>query len=118
MEYGFFDGDSIGTTLEGLLRNDKIADASNLSSMINIAMQEIKEYLDNIAEYEIIIFGGDDLLIKTKNEKISQTVIDKIRQTFFKRTGCTISGGIGSSIIDAMNKLGKAKDSGRNKVLQ
>lgn len=118
MEYGFFDGDEIGTTLEDLLREDKVEDASKLSAMINLAMQEVKDYLNKIEKYEILIWGGDDLLIKTNNGKISQTVIDKIRKTFFERTGCTVSVGIGLSIIDAMNKLGEAKNSGRNKVIR
>lgn len=118
MEYGFFDGDEIGTTLEDLLRANKVEEASMLSAMINVAMEEIKVYLDDMDKYEILLWGGDDLLIKSKNGVISQTVIDKIRENFFKRTGCTISGGIGSSIIEAMDKLGKAKDSGRNKVIR
>lgn len=118
MEYGFFDGDEIGNSLEELLRNDKVEDASNLSAMINVAMKEIKEYLDEIEKYEILIWGGDDLLIKTINGNISQTVIETIRTIFLKNTGCTISGGIGSSIIEAMDKLGEAKISGRNKVVR
>ena len=36
MEYGFFDGDEIGTTLEELLRDDKVEDASKLSAITTL----------------------------------------------------------------------------------
>ncbi len=115
--YIFFDGDEIGNTMKNLLLNAKVDEASSLSSNINIAMQLIKERLDANNKCEILIWGGDDLLIKLNSSEGNTHIIDEVRKVFYEKTNCTMSGGIGKNIVEAMKNLNIAKNSGKNRVI-
>lgn len=118
MKFAFFDGDLIGSTIEKFLLNGDIELATALSANINLAMVEIKELVDQYSKYEILIWGGDDILITSRNRRVSDKLIKEIRTLFKDRTNCSMSCGVGSSIKEAMENLGEAKESGRNKVVK
>ena len=68
MKYAFFDGDNVGNTIEILLIENKIKEAQDLSNNITKSLNKIKKRIND--KCEIVLMGGDDLLIKVKEDKI------------------------------------------------
>ncbi|MEN8907560.1 MAG: hypothetical protein ABF289_16535 [Clostridiales bacterium] len=62
--YLYFDGDNVGNNLELFLIDNEIEKAKELSTNINVALKDLKEKLMKLGACEIILFGGDDILIK------------------------------------------------------
>ncbi|MXP76950.1 hypothetical protein GN277_16640 [Lachnospiraceae bacterium WCA-9-b2] len=56
--YAYFDGDSIGDSIELLLLNGKIQEAKELSSKLNDAIYQLKMEMKLMPNIEIILFGG------------------------------------------------------------
>lgn len=116
MLYAFFDGDDIGTTIEILLLEDRIADAIAFSTNLNDVNKEIKIMLNSRDGIEIIILGGDDLLIKFDSKKYGQMLIEEIRAHYKSKTGTSLSCGIGKSIPESIQNLRLAKLYGKNQT--
>ncbi len=64
MRYAFFDGDNIGNTIENLLNSGRVREASQLSESIKDAVFQIEKFISSFEGAELIIAGGDDVLIK------------------------------------------------------
>lgn len=113
MKYVFFDGDNVGSTIEILLIENKIIEAQKLSKNISIALKKIETYLEDKAN--ILILGGDDILIEVKEDFLVQ-VISEVQSIFKESTGLTISGGIGNSVKSSIYQLSLAKLYGKNQI--
>ncbi|NOU48911.1 MAG: mCpol domain-containing protein [Bacteroidales bacterium] len=113
-QFAFFDGDNVGNTLEILLLDNNVRQAQNLSENINRAIIEIKEKLQN--KGDIIIAGGDDILVRLKNDDDLVKILEDIRQIFANTTGLTISCGVGKDIQTAIYQLSIAKLYGKNQI--
>jgi hypothetical protein len=114
--YAFFDGDGIGNKLEVLLLENKIDDAQKYSSALKKVFSEIEDELISDGNIEIIIIGGDDLLIELDFDNYGIDYLEKIRSKFEKRTGSTFSCGIGKNIQEAISNLYFAKVYGKNQI--
>ncbi|MEL7120328.1 MAG: mCpol domain-containing protein [Bacteroidota bacterium] len=116
--YAFFDGDGIGNKIEILFRDGKIEQAKEFSESLKMAMQIIEKELSKNPKYEIIIIGGDDLLIKKKG-RFSKSELEEIRELFKNNNseGATFSCGIGSTVSESIDSLGLAKLYGRNRII-
>ena len=64
MKYLFFDGDNVGISIEKAFMSDDVKFAQKLSKGINNAIKLINNYLKSLDNVEIILIGGDDILIK------------------------------------------------------
>ncbi|MEM9681202.1 MAG: mCpol domain-containing protein [Bacteroidota bacterium] len=114
--YAFLDGDSIGTRLEELLSKSKALEAALLSETIKTAMLEIDRLLSSKDDVEIIILGGDDVLIQYEYEIYGTEIVHEIIHTFKTVTGLSMSCGIGLSINQSILSLDAAKKNGKNLV--
>lgn len=112
--YVYFDGDNIGDSIELLLLNGDVKGATKLSAKLNDAIQQLKDELDNKLDIEIILFGGDDLLIKYDDVSNHLNIIQVARENYFDCCGHYISCGGGDTLNIAMQNLRKAKVMGKN----
>lgn len=116
MIYAFFDGDNIGDTLEILLMENKVAEAQNFSNNIKVAFTEIKAKLKSSPDVEIIIAGGDDLLIKYNPALHDKSLLEEVSAIFKARTNHSMSCGVGEDIPQSVQNLYLAKLYGKNRI--
>ncbi len=115
--YAYFDGDGIGDSIELLLLNGDIEKARILSSNLNDAIYQLKKEISLLLNIEVILFGGDDLLIYYDYIKTDLEIIIEARNNYFNCCGHYISCGCGNTITLAMENLRKAKLMGKNHFL-
>jgi len=116
MVYAFFDGDNIGDTLEILLTEDKVAEAKSFSNSIRDAFGDIEANLKASPDVEVVISGGDDLLIRYDPTLHGKSFIQQIMATFKSRTGHSLSCGVGEDIPQSVRNLYLAKLYGKNQI--
>jgi CRISPR/Cas system-associated protein Cas10 (large subunit of type III CRISPR-Cas system) len=116
--YAFFDGDNIGPTVEKLLTKGQVREASELSENIKLALAEVEKIIEFSNEVELIILGGDDILVKYHYHSLesSKFFLEKIRERFFVLTGNTMSCGVAEDIPGAIWNLHLAKLYGKNMI--
>lgn len=112
--YAYFDGDNIGDSIELLLINANVKEATKLSVKLNDAIRQLKDELNDKLDIEIILYGGDDLLIKYDDVSDHLNIIQVARKNYFDCCGHYISCGCGDTLNIAMENLRKAKLMGRN----
>ena len=116
MKYLFFDGDNVGITIERFLMSGDLESAKKLSNGINHSILLITEYLKSLHNVEIILIGGDDILIKVNLVSEEGEIVNKITDIFKKNTELTMSCGIGNDIKESIFNLHIAKLFGKNQT--
>lgn len=118
MKYKFIriDCDNVGDKIELCLYELNIEKAQAINNLIRKSIVELSENLRKILNSEILLIGPDDILLKTEISNLNKNKLNKLKDDYFKKTGFTISIGIGNDIIEAMRNLDIAKRSGRNKI--
>lgn len=109
LKYAFFDGDNVGNTIENLLNRNRVAEATHLSESIKLSIFQIELFVRSIEHVEIVIAGGDDLLIRYDSEKCQFELLERISNLFTIQTGLSMSYGVGDDISQAINNLAKVK---------
>lgn len=105
MKYVFFDGDNVGKNLEILLNSNRLGEASTLSENIKIALTKIEKKLLELKDINIIILGGDDVLIGYESGSYDDSFLNEIAQIFKIQTGLSMSFGTGSTVFESINNL-------------
>lgn len=116
MPYAFFDGDSIGNTIELLLLEDKVKDAVSLSESLSNANEVLRATLATKSGVEVVILGGDDVLIRYDHQKQDRTLLEEIRNLYKSNTGISLSCGVGESISESIQNLHLAKLYGKDQI--
>lgn len=116
IKYAFFDGDNIGNTIENLLANGKITEARHLSESIKLAIFQIELFVNSVEDAEIIIAGGDDVLIRYDANKCSYRLLEYISSIFTKQTGLSISCGVGNNVSQAIDNLINVKKQNKGSI--
>lgn len=116
MAYIFLDGDSVGPTLENLLRADRTPEATALSSKLRDVVSNLEQVLLARSGAELVLFGGDDFLVHCDHTVDPFRLATQIRQFFSNATGLTMSAGIGKTVTEAIDNLALAKSSGKNQT--
>ena len=111
-----FDGDDVGNQIELLLLDGKLDEAAIISQKLILAIQQFRQSLEN-AGGRIRLCGGDDVIATSPASSISLQLINKLRADFEATCGLTISGGVGSSVQEALLNLRRAKLSGKNRLV-
>jgi CRISPR/Cas system-associated protein Cas10 (large subunit of type III CRISPR-Cas system) len=114
--YAFFDGDNIGDKIEIMLLENRVTEATEFSEKIKTAMSRLHEITKTQSGVEVIIFGGDDLLLKYESNFIHIDFLEKLRSEFLEITGNTMSCGIGESVKESVMNLYFAKLYGKNQI--
>ncbi len=116
IKFAFFDGDNVGVAIEKMLTIGDISKAQKLSTAIKEALGLMENEIKKYNSVEIIIIGGDDLLIKFIDTDIHQQLIKNLIQIFETTTSLSMSCGIGDSINEAIYNLHLAKLFGKAQV--
>lgn len=110
------DGDNIGDKIELSLLNEEYIKAQSIHNKVQSSLKLIRNKINENAKMEIIMFGSDDILFYVEMDFDYINFLEQIMKDFFKETNCTISIGIGNTIINSIYNLRKAKLSGKNKI--
>jgi len=114
--FAFFDGDNVGSTLEILLIEGKLEKAMRLSTRLKETLDGLCQLLATRDGVDILIAGGDDLLIRFDKTLHGIELLADIRKTYSAGTGLKLSCGTGASIIESVNNLRLAKLYGKNQI--
>ncbi len=82
MHYAFFDGDNVGSSIERLLSNNQIHEATHLSERIKLAILKIELLAASMNGVEILISGGDDVLIKFDRNIYDYSFLNSVSRIF------------------------------------
>lgn len=116
LRYAFFDGDNVGNTIENLLNTGRITEATHLSESIKLSIFQIELFVKSIEGVEMIIAGGDDLLIRYDFQKYGSELLKDIADLFTKQTGLSISCGVGNNVSQAINSLVDVKQQNKGTI--
>ncbi len=116
IKYAFFDGDNVGNSIENLLNNKRVIEATHLSESIKYAIFEIEQFVGSLNDTELLIAGGDDVLIRYDSEQYSLDFLLKISDIFNKYTGLSMSCGVGENIEESINNLIIAKKQSKGSI--
>ena len=103
------DGNQIRVKIESHLFKNELKKVKEVSENITVAINQLKKIAIRDLEAEIIMAGGDDLLIRVHKEKYDKRVLLKMSSTFQELTECSFSFGVGDTIEIAHSNLNKAK---------
>ena len=111
------DGDDIRLQLERYLFENEIVDLNAFSNSLNDAITRIKQKVISDLKAEIILAGGDDIIIQVDKNLYDQKYFLKVIDYFKEHTGCTMSFGVGKTIEIAYLNLMKAKAKGKANIV-
>jgi CRISPR/Cas system-associated protein Cas10 (large subunit of type III CRISPR-Cas system) len=117
MIFVYFDGDDIGPALELLLLDDLIEEAREYSRSINIAFRAVLNTLTDGEDVDVIVAGGDDLIVSWPDGSLATTDVHRIRHIFHDSCGRTMSAGVGFSLSEAAANLRRAKLAGKDRIV-
>ncbi|MCP4351110.1 MAG: hypothetical protein GY795_37065 [Desulfobacterales bacterium] len=116
IKYAFFDGDNVGNSIENLLNSKRVIEATHLSESIKHAIFEIEQFVGSLNDIELLIAGGDDVLIKYDSEQYNLKLLERIPNIFNKYTGLSMSCGVGENIEESINNLVIAKKQSKGSI--
>lgn len=116
VQYAFFDGDNIGNAIENLLNNGRVKEATYLSESIKIAIFQIELFINSTDDVNVIIAGGDDVLIEYNADKYNHNFLENILNIFNNHTGLSMSCGVGENISQAIRNLANAKQHSKGRI--
>lgn len=116
--YVLGDGNHIRERIESYLLSNDLESVSKFSQSLTTAITEIKELAISSMNAQVILAGGDDILLSVSREKYRKELIQKLQQAFLATTGITISFGVGNTIEAAYINLRRAKASKGDKIVE
>jgi len=116
--YGRVDADNIGDKLELLLIRGKIEQAEKLQSNFQHTLKWLVSTLSTEEGFEILFVGCDDILFRANATNYNRYRLEQIRNKFEELCGCTLSCGVGSDLVTALQNLRIAKLEGKNRVVE
>lgn len=112
------DGDNMGAKVaKAILANDAESAKKVSQSIIRGELGFVKEAKKRMSA-EVIIAGGDDILLKVPAKQFNVQAIDWLRSSYPRATsGGTITVGIGNDMIQSHKALVVGKSTGKNKAV-
>lgn len=111
------DGDNIGDKIELALLDGEWEFAQQVHDSVQMSMKSLKSIIIGIESSIILMAGCDDILFSLNKSYFNEEDLSKLKATFLKDVGLTMSVGVGKSPIDAINNLRRAKISGKNRIV-
>lgn len=116
--YALGDGNHIRENVEFYLLNHDLESLTKFSQNLTTAINELKELAISSMNAQIILAGGDDILLSVPREKYRKELIQELQQAFLAITGITISFGVGNTIEAAYINLRRAKTRKDDKIVE
>jgi minimal CRISPR polymerase domain len=111
------DGDDIGDVIEFYLLSNDLENASKFSFKVKYAIENIARCATSEMQASLIYMAGDDICFVVTQEQAVLEKLELYSSIFFKKTGKTISFGIGRTPSEASFCLRKAKVSGKGNIV-
>lgn len=111
------DGDNIGDIIDFYLLSGNLAEASKFSFQVKSAIEEIATLAKNEISASLIYVAGDDICFLVSNTLNIMDILNSYSEYFFRKTGKTMSFGVGTTSVEALICLRKAKVSGKGRVI-
>jgi minimal CRISPR polymerase-like protein len=106
------DADGIRTRVERLLFNERLEELRDFSARLSASITDTAASLAIQFLGDIIVAGGDDILLEFAPARYQRTAVAKAMKDFGMATGCTLSVGVGTSVFEAYLNLRRAKSEG------
>ncbi len=114
--YVFADCDGVRRHIDGLLLSAKLEEVREFSSRLDAALKKCGENAKSLLAADVIVAGGDDLLLMIPAEKYIFDLLEKVIRTLERDAGLPVSVGIGPTIEVAYINLARAKAKGAGRV--
>ncbi|MBD2564240.1 MULTISPECIES: mCpol domain-containing protein [Nostoc] len=111
------DGDNIGDVIDFYLLSDNLEEASQFSSKVKVTLENIAELAEREIHASLVYVAGDDICFTVSADLNIIEILTSYSYLFLKETGKTMSFGIGSTSVEALISLRKAKVSGKGCVI-
>lgn len=110
------DGDGVGDRLELALLDNEAVQASQLSHLLQEAVEELARTIRSWQGAEVLFAAGDEVLACVPRDSLGDRLLEDLRTSFKVRTGCSLSVGVGSDPRSATLALRRAKLLGKDRV--
>ena len=111
------DGDHVREVVERLLLAQDFEKLALFSRSLSGAIQSLAERARALLDAEVFVAGGDDLVLRIREELYQRRTLDEMADFFFESTGGTISFGVGRGSDSAFVNLRRAKAQGGGAIV-
>lgn len=111
------DGDNIGDVIDLHLLSGNLEEASKFSFQVKSALEDIATLARSEIKAALIYVAGDDICFIVSDDLNIADVLMSYSDYFLKKTGKTMSFGVGKTSVEALISLRKAKVSGKGRVI-
>jgi hypothetical protein len=111
------DGDDVGRQLELYMLTNDIESLRAFSKAFDSTVNVLVASISEMRGAELIMSGGDSILIKLRDEKALDSVLETI-SSLVNGDEFTFSGGYADTMQGAYLALKLAKSSGKNRIVR
>ena len=111
------DGDNIGDAIDLHLLSGNLEEASKFSFQVKSALENIAALAESEIEASLIYVAGDDICFVVSDDLNIKYILTCYSEYFLKKTGKTMSFGVGRTSVEALICLRTAKVSGKGRVI-
>jgi hypothetical protein len=111
------DGDNIGDVIDLYLLSGNLEEASKFSFQVKSTLEDIATLAKNEIEASLIYVAGDDICFIVSDKLSIKDILTSYSEYFLKKTGKTMSFGVGRTSVEALICLRTAKVSGKGRVI-
>ena len=111
------DGDNIGDVIDSHLLAGNLEEASKFSFQVKSALEDIAILAKNEIKASLVYVAGDDICFTVSDNLKIIDILTSYSESFLKKTGRTMSFGIGRTSVEALISLRTAKVSGKGRVV-
>jgi hypothetical protein len=111
------DGDNIGDVIDLYLLSENLEEASKFSFQVKQALEDIATLAENEIKASLIYVAGDDICFIVSDDLDIKDILTSYSKYFLKKTGKTMSFGVGETSVEALICLRTAKVSGKGRVI-
>jgi GTP cyclohydrolase III len=111
------DGDNIGDVIDLHLLSENLEEASKFSFQVKSALEDIATLAESEIQALLIYVAGDDICFIVSDDLNIKDILTSYAKYFLKKTGKTMSFGVGRTSVEALICLRKAKVSGKGRVI-
>jgi hypothetical protein len=111
------DADRVRERIERHLLAGSFDALEELSRTLTVAIGALAQRIRDAYSAQIIMAGGDDVLLRLSKDRFSKADLEAIARQFASECGCTISFGVGADVTTAYVNLRRAKSNGGNAIV-
>jgi len=111
------DGDKVRDRLDALMFAGDLESLKSLSAAVSSAVSSVANGATAAMGGDIVVAGGDDLLLRLPAEYFDLDVLERLRKSFQALTGCSLSIGVATELDGAYLNLRRAKARGGDVIV-